>query len=166
MLAALIVSDPAFNGLWNARAACSIPNNYSTPTIRITTFTYDAEGRLAHKGSLISVSSPEWPLSDPFPPFRTRAEILLRYAGLRVDATLRFASGVHFCWRLSSSNRIKHLGGQRRFAAATAGHDGFVSRRYLVSDARVAGGCVAAISGRARWTESLRCSRGRWIWMG
>jgi len=49
----LIGSDPAFNGLWDARAACSIPNNYSTPTIRITTFAYDVEGRLAQ------VNSPE-----------------------------------------------------------------------------------------------------------
>ena len=52
-LAALIGSDPAFNGLWNAQAACTIPSNASTLTTRITTFTYDVEGRLAQ------VNSPE-----------------------------------------------------------------------------------------------------------
>lgn len=47
-LAALIGSDPHFDGLWTARAACTDPgNSNSSPTIRITEFSYDVEGRLA-----------------------------------------------------------------------------------------------------------------------
>jgi YD repeat-containing protein len=49
----LIGSDPAWNSLFTARAACDIPANLSSETIRITEFAYDAEGRLAQ------VNSPE-----------------------------------------------------------------------------------------------------------
>lgn len=53
-LAALIGSDPRFDALWTARAACTDPGNSNiSPTIRITEFSYDVEGRLAQ------VNSPE-----------------------------------------------------------------------------------------------------------
>lgn len=51
-LVALIGSDPRFDGLWTARAACDIPSNPTlTQDERITTFTYDLEGRLAQVNS-------------------------------------------------------------------------------------------------------------------
>ena len=51
----MIGSDPRFDGLWNARAACTIPsaNSGNTLTTRITEFSYDVEGRLSQ------VNSPE-----------------------------------------------------------------------------------------------------------
>ncbi len=53
-LIALIGCDPSLDGLWTARAACVDPGSTgSTLTTRITTFSYDLEGRLAQ------VNSPE-----------------------------------------------------------------------------------------------------------
>jgi RHS repeat-associated protein len=53
-LICLIGSDPYFESLWTAQAACGdVPSNTSTETVRVTTFTYELEGRLAQ------VNSPE-----------------------------------------------------------------------------------------------------------
>jgi YD repeat-containing protein len=53
-LICVIGSDPHFASLWTARAACGdVPSNTSTDTVRITTFSYDLDGRLAQ------VNSPE-----------------------------------------------------------------------------------------------------------
>ena len=52
-LVALIGNDPIWDGLWMARAQCTLPANASTSTTRITEFAYDLNGRL------IQVNSPE-----------------------------------------------------------------------------------------------------------
>jgi len=56
-------SDPAFQGLWNAQAACDIPTNISTDTTRITTYAYDLEGRLAQVDSPEGVINYEYDLA-------------------------------------------------------------------------------------------------------
>lgn len=46
LIAALFASDPKLQVLWSARADCTLPENGSTDTNRITAFAYDFEGHL------------------------------------------------------------------------------------------------------------------------
>jgi RHS repeat-associated protein len=52
-LLAMILSEPGYYELCTAQAQCYIPNNYSTSTVHLTSFTYDVEGNLSQ------VNSPE-----------------------------------------------------------------------------------------------------------
>jgi YD repeat-containing protein len=52
-LLAVIFSEPGYYQFCTAQAQCDIPNNFSTPTVRTTNFTYDVEGNLTQ------VNSPE-----------------------------------------------------------------------------------------------------------
>jgi len=45
-LAALIANEPGVDQLWTAHAQCFYPPNTSTPTTRLTFYTYDLDGRL------------------------------------------------------------------------------------------------------------------------
>lgn len=88
--------------------------------------------------------------------------VLLRGAGVRVDAAVRAGSGVGRRGWVSPSHRAEHVGEPRRFAPA-AGEHGAVPRGDPVPDAGGAGGCGAAGAGggdRAGWGGGPRGERG------
>ncbi|CAA9231270.1 MAG: Glyoxalase family protein, partial [uncultured Chthoniobacterales bacterium] len=74
---------------------------------------------------------------------RARVRLLLRCAGLRIDAALRNAGCVRGGRRVSSPHRVKHLGKRRRECARSR-HDGAVPSRRALSHACRIGSCAEA----------------------
>ena len=68
-LVCLLGSDPAFEPLWNARAACTLPSNPTIPDERVTILDYDDEGRLEQMNSPEGVINYEY---DPVSGRRTQ----------------------------------------------------------------------------------------------
>ncbi len=63
LIVCLIGSDPHFDSLWTAHAACGdVPSNTSTDTTRVTSFSYDFDGHLTQ------VNSPEGYINYEYEP--------------------------------------------------------------------------------------------------